>query len=145
MTLDDPRKSRLAFAGVAALTVLTWYALPDAVRSRRARAVIKAGLLGVTAAGVAMIPQVFPEARQLKLEPRIDLPGPALAALAVGGTAAATAGTIWLEKAIYARGERLRARGVRCAHTRAAAAMALATGAAALVDWTKLSSRVTES
>ena len=44
MTLDDPRTSRLAFAGVAALTVLTWYALPDAVRSRRARTVIKAGL-----------------------------------------------------------------------------------------------------
>jgi hypothetical protein len=145
MTLDDQRTSRLAFAGASALTALTWYALPDAVRSRRARAVIKAGLLGVTAAGVAMIPQVFPEARQLKLEPRIDLPGPALATLAVGGTAVATAGTIWLEKAIYARGERLRARGVRCAHTPAAAAMALATGAAALVDWTKLASRVTES
>ena len=42
MTLNDPMTSRLAFAGVAALTVLTWYALPDAVRSRRARTVIKA-------------------------------------------------------------------------------------------------------
>jgi hypothetical protein len=145
MTLDDPRTSRLAFAGVSALTVLTWYALPDAVRSRRARAVIKAGLLGVSAAGAAMIPQVFPEARRLKPEPRIDLPGPALAALAVGATAVVTAGTIWFEKAIYARGERKRARGVHCAHTPAAAAMALATGAAALVDWTRLASRVTES
>ena len=145
MTLDDPKTSRLAFAGVSALTVLTWYALPDAVRSRPARAVIKVGLLGLSAAGVAMIPQVFPEARRLKLEPGIDLPGPAVAALAVGATAVATGGTIWLEKAIYARGERIRARGVRCAHTPAAAAMALATGAAALVDWTKLSGRVTES
>ena len=145
MTLDDPRTSRLAFAGVAALTVLTWYALPDAVRSRRARAVIKAGLLGVSAAGAAMIPQVFPEARRLKPGPGIDLPGPALAALAVGATAVATAGTMWFEKVIYAYGERKRARGVRCAHTRAAAAMALATGAAAVVDWTKLARKVTET
>jgi len=145
MTMDDPRTRRLVFAGVSALTVLTWYALPDAVRSRRARAVIKVGLLGVSAAGVGMIPQVFPDAQPLKLEPRTDLPVPAVAALAVGGTAVATAGTIWLEKAVYALGERQRARGVRCAHTRAAAAMALATGAAALVDWTKLSSRATES
>jgi hypothetical protein len=115
------------------------------VRSRRARVVIKAGLLGVSAAGAAMIPQVFPGARRLKPEPRIDLPGPALAALAVGATVVATAGTIWFEKAIYARGERQRARGVHYAHTPAAAAMALATGAAALVDWTRLASRVTES
>ena len=131
MTLNDPRTSRLAFAGVAALTVLTWYALPDAVRSRRARTVIKAGLLGVTAAGAAMIPQVFPEERQLKPDLRIDidLSGPARAAVAVGATAVATVATIWFEKAIYARGERKRARGVRCAHTPAAAAMALATGA----------------
>ena len=145
MTLNDPRTSRLAFAGVAALTVLTWYALPDAVRSRRARTVIKAGLLGVTAAGAAMIPQVFPEERQLKPDLRIDLPRPARAALAVGATAVATVATIWFEKAIYARGERKRARGVRCAHTPAAAAMALATGAAALVDWTKLASRATKN
>jgi len=145
MTLNDPRTSRLAFAGVAALTVLTWYALPDAVRSRRARTVIKAGLLGVTAAGAAMIPQVFPEERQLKPDLRIDLPRPARAALAVGATAVATVATIWFEKAIYARGERKRARGVRCAHTPAAAAMALATGAAALIDWTKLASRVAKN
>ncbi len=145
MTLDDPRSRRLEFAGVSALTVLTWYALPDAVRSRRARAVIKVGLLGVSAVGVLMIPQVFPEAQRLKLEPRMDLPVPAIAALAVGGTAVATAGTIWLEKAVYALGERQRARGVRCAHTRAATAMALAAGAAALVDWTKLASRVNEN
>ena len=129
MTMDDPRTRRLVFAGVSALTVLTWYALPDAVRSRRARTVIKAGLLGVTAAGAAMIPQVFPEERQLKPDLRIDLSGPARAAVAVGATAVATVATIWFEKAIYARGERKRARGVRCAHTPAAAAMALATGA----------------
>lgn len=138
MTMDDPSTNRLAFAGVSALTVLTWYALPDAVRSRRAWALIKAGLLGVTAAGAAMIPQVFPEVRDFRPEPPIDLPAPALAALGVGAAAVATAGTIWFEKAVFAGGERRRARGVRCAHTPAAVAMALVTGAVALVDWTKL-------
>jgi hypothetical protein len=142
MTPNDSRTTRLAFAGASALTVLTWYALPDAVRSRGARVVIKVGLLGVTGAGVAMMPQVFPEARDLKAPPRLDLPAPAGAALAVGAAVLATAGTIWGEKAVYARGERLRARGVRCAHTPAAAVLALATGTALLVDWSKLARRV---
>ena len=104
--------NRLAFAGVSALTVLTWYALPDAVRSRGARVVIKTGLLGVTAAGDAMMPQVYPQARTFRPQPGTDLPVSVRAALAVGGTAVAVAGTIWGEKAIYARGERRRARGV---------------------------------
>jgi len=122
MTLDDPTTRRLAFAGVSALTVLTWYALPDAVRSRGARVVIKTGLLGVTAAGVAMMPQVYPEARTFRPQRGI-----------------------WGEKAIYARGERRRARGVRCAHTPAAVAMAMATGVVTVVDWPKLAGRLTES
>ena len=145
MKIDDPKTRRLAFAGVSALTVLTWYALPDAVRSRRVRAVIKTGLLGLTAAGVTMIPQVFPETRQLRMPPTIDVHGSARVALSVGALALATAGTIWFEKVVYARGERLRAGGSRCAHTRAAGAMALATGAVALADWTKLGRRATET
>ena len=144
MTLDDPTTRRLAFAGVSALTVLTWYALPDAVRSRGARVVIKAGLLGVSGAGVAMMPQVYPQARTFRPQPGIDLPTPVRVALAVGGTAVAIAGTVWGEKAIYARGQRRRARGVRCAHTPAALAMALATGVVAVVDWPKLAGRWTE-
>ena len=144
MTLDGPNANRLAFAGVSALTVLTWYALPDAIRSRKARTVIKAGLVGVTMAGVANIPAVFPEASRLKPTPRIELPKPALIGLALGAVAATTAGTVWFEKAIYANGERRRARGVRCAHTPAATVMALATVAAALNDWTKLATIVTK-
>lgn len=143
--MHDSRTNRLAFAGFSALTVLTWYALPDAVRSRRARAVIKAGLLGVTAAGVAMIPQVFSEAPQLTKDPPIDLPRPALTALSIGAAVIGIAGTIWGERAIYARGERIRVSGVRCAHTPAAVAMALATGAVTLVDWPMLAHRATES
>jgi len=130
------RTDRLAFAAVAGLTVLTWYALPDAVRSRPWRAAIKVGLLGVTAAGVAQLPRVHPEAAQLA--PKVDLSDPNSLAAAFAGAAAAFAATVGFEKVVFAFGERVRAGGVRCAHTPAAAAMALATGAAALVDWSEL-------
>ncbi|MCA0250773.1 MAG: hypothetical protein LCH76_00500 [Actinobacteria bacterium] len=135
MALDDLRVSRLAFAGVSALTVLTWHALPDVVRSRRARVVVKSGLLGVTAAGAAMIPQVFPALERPVPESRSELSGPTIAVLVLGGLVAGVAGAVWFEKAVYAHGERRRADGVRCPHTRAAVVMALATGAAALADW----------
>lgn len=142
MTLDESRTSRALFAGVSFLTVLTWYALPDAVRSRKARGAIKAGLLGVTLAGASMIPQVFPEARTLTSQPQVDLPTPAIAALAVGATTIAAAGTIWAEKAVFAHGERKRASGVRCAHTPVALVLALATGAVSLVDWARLAGKI---
>ena len=142
MTLDDSRTSRALFAGVSFLTVLTWYALPDAVRSRKARGVIKTGLLGLTLAGASMIPEVYPEARSLTSQPKLDLPTPAIAAIAAGATTVAVAGTIWGEKAVFAHGERKRASGVRCAHTPLALVLALATGAASLVDWAKLAGRI---
>lgn len=128
---------RLAFAGVSAVTVLTWYALPDAVRSRGLRAAIKAGLLGVTAYGVAKIPAVFPEARALASDP-VDVPRPVLAGAAAAAAVAGTAATVWFEKVVFAAGERRRADGVRCAHTPLAAALAVGTGALALVDWERL-------
>ena len=138
MTSDDLKSSRLVFAGASALTALTWYALPDAVRSRPARGAIKAGLLGVTAFGAMKIPDVVPEAKRLKPEPRVDLPVPMMIAWGIGAAAAATAGTVWSEKAIFAYGERRRARGVRCAHTPMALALAVLSGASALVDWSRL-------
>lgn len=140
MQIDDSGTNRLLFAGISALTVLTWYALPDAVRSRRARGVIKAGLLGVTAAGCALIPSVYPEVRDLEAD-LPDLSAPSGAAVAVGIAAAATAGTLWFEKVIFAHGERRRARGVRCAHTPVAVKLAIATGALALVDWKRINRR----
>ncbi len=142
MTLDDLRVSRLAFAGVTALTVLTWYALPDVARSRRTRVVVKAGLLGVTAAGAGMIPQVFPASQRSGPESHAELSGPAVAGLVLAATTVGVAGTVWFEKALYARGERRRTDGVRCAHTRVAVGLALATGAAALIDWARLGRKV---
>ena len=75
--LEDLKTSRYAFAGVGFLTVLTWYALPDAVRSRSARGVIKAALLAVTAAGVAEIPRVYPAVSHLDVMPDIAMATPA--------------------------------------------------------------------
>jgi hypothetical protein len=135
MMTTGSRTDRLAFAAVSGLTVVTWYALPDAVRSRPLRAAIKVGLLGVTAAGVGQIPRVYPDAT--KLIPKVDVSDPKSLALTVAGTAAAVAATVGFEKVVFAFGERVRAGGVRCAHTPAAAAMALATAAAALVDWSQ--------
>lgn len=129
----DLASDRRLFAAVSTLTVLTCYALPDAVRSRPARAAIKVGLLGVTAAGVTQIPRVYPAAAATL--PPLKPTEPKDQALAVAGTAAAIAATVWFEKVVYAYGERLRARGVRCAHTPGATLLALATGAVALVDW----------
>ena len=100
MTDTESKNNRLTFAGVAALTVLTWYALPDAVRSRGLRAVIKTGLLGVTAAGMAMIPQVYPDAEKFAQEVRNDVPESARTAAAAGAAALAVVGTIWGEKVI---------------------------------------------
>lgn len=141
MTIDESLFNRVAFAGITKLTVLTWYALPDAVRSRPVRAVIKTGLLGVTAAGALLIPTVYP-AKGTPPDPAVDLPAPAVAALGVGATVAGLAATVWFEKAIFAAGEARRARGVRCAHTPAALALAAVSGAAAMVDWGAIASRM---
>lgn len=132
MTHHQPTTDQLVFAGITTATVLVWYALPDLVRSRAVRAVVKALLLGVTAAGTAMIPDVFPAARSRTSMPVVGAPTPAIAGTAAGVAALGGLATVWAEKAIFARGERRRARGVRYAHTPAAVAMALASGAAAL-------------
>ena len=136
MTLDDTRARRYEFAGASALTVLTWYAVPDVIRGRRARVLVKSGLLVVSAVGAAMIPQVYPQVTHHPSAPYGDEAEPHRVRRALTATAAALLGTIWFEKAVFARGERRRMNGVRCPHTRAAAALALLTGAAAVIDWT---------
>lgn len=138
MNSYDPNTDKRIFAGVSALTVLTWYALPDAVRSRRARIAIKAGLLGVTAMGVAKIPEVFPEVHKPAAKPKVDVPAPVVGLVALGWVAAGTAATVAAEKFIFAIGERRRASGVRCAHTPAAVIMAGLSGAATFLDWEKI-------
>lgn len=138
-------RRRWEFSAVSGLTVLAWYALPDVVRSRGVRGVVKTGLLGVTAAGAAMVPEIYPGAAASPPEPRVEISRPALIAVAAGATVAATAATVWAEKAIFARGERRRARGVRWAHTPFALVLALGTAALAGVDWSSVAREAREA
>ncbi len=140
MTAGDPKLDRPAFAGVGALTVLAWYALPDAVRSRAARVIIKTGLLAVTGAGLAVLPTVYPEVEKLGLRLPDDQD------LGWWGIfAASVAATVAGEKIVFAHGEHRRARGVRFAHTPLAVLLAAVTGAAALVDWQRVTGRSSPS
>lgn len=130
--------SRITWAASAAATVLAWYALPDLVRRRGLRGVVKTGLLAVTAVGAAAVPEVWDCAGEVpdRVEEALaDLPKPAVPAIAAAAVIGGTALTIWFEKAVFARGERKRASGARFAHTGPAVVMAAATAAIALVDW----------
>jgi hypothetical protein len=118
-------------------TVLAWYALPDVVRSKKLRSLIKAGLLGVTAYAGTMLPGLATEVEDLSTSVRkqlVDLPPKTATGILVGGTAAMAAITVLAEKWIFTRGELRRARGVRAAHTRQALAIAAATAALAATD-----------
>ncbi len=120
----------------AGATVIVWYALPDLVRNRGVRALVKIGLLGVTAYGASMVPNTWEDASELpsRIEAQLaELPKAASTGLLVGGLTALTAASILFEKAAFARGERRRSKGVRCAHTRQAVAIAAATAAAVFV------------
>lgn len=102
------------------LGTVAWYALPDLVRSRAARAVLKSGL--VAAGGAAYVltqrpetPQQGPDAFDEALAAVNEDPRRTLgitAAVLAGSTALGIAG----ERAIFRFGERRRARGVRGAH-----------------------------
>lgn len=110
--MTHSENTRTLAACVGGIT-LAWYAMPDAVRSRGVRALLKTGLLAAAVpATIALAPKGDASAP--------DLPWPPPPKLVVAGSAlliAGTAATIWGEKAVFALGERRRARGVRFAHT----------------------------
>ncbi len=110
-----------AKAVAAGLTTFAWYALPDVVRSRGLRGVLKAGVLGAFGAAWAAIDEPSrtapgPDKIDTVLEAIRQNPG---GTAAVAGVAVATSSALGVagEKAIFGFGERRRARGVRCAHT----------------------------
>ena len=119
-----PARANVAQAAVMGLTTVAWYALPDLVRSRAARTVLKTGLL--TAGGVGWVlarpqkaaptgpqgPDAFDEVFEaVRTEPAKSA---AVGAAIVGLT---TAFSIAGEKAIFRFGEKRRARGATGAHT----------------------------
>lgn len=115
---------------------LAWYALPDLVRSRTARIVLKGKVLAVGGLAWALWdhpartqqgPDAIDEVLSAVNEHPMRVLG--LGALGVGLT---TAATVWAEKSIFRFGERRRARGAALAHTLPALGLAVLGGLATL-------------
>ncbi len=119
--------------GTAALTY-AWYAMPDLVRCRFARGVLKTGLLvGATAAAIPLLKDHPATPGQDEWDALIAEPGKT-AALIGGGLVASTAFPVWAEKKSNARGERRRARGKRWAHAGPAVLWAALAAAGVAAD-----------
>jgi hypothetical protein len=128
---------------------VAWYALPDYVRSRPLRGLVKAGLLGVL--GWSMVAQL-PEGAELppyddedtdcsKSSPvagedpldGVTEADPAELAVLAGAALGSAMITVGVERWLFRRGERRRAQGARFAHTRQGLALgALEAGLTAL-------------
>ena len=122
----DPTRVAGFAAGVGA--TVAWYALPDYVRSRPLRGLVKAGLLGVL--GWSMVAQL-PEGAELapyddedvdcsKSSPvaGVTEADPAELAVLAGAALGSAMITVGVERWLFRRGERRRAQGARFAHTR---------------------------
>lgn len=133
----DPTRVVLFAAGVGA--TVAWYALPDYVRSRPLRGLVKAGLLGVL--GWSMVAQL-PEGAELppyddedtdcsKSSPvagedpleGVTEADPAELAVLAGAALGSAMITVGVERWLFRRGERRRAQGSRFAHTRQGVAL----------------------
>ena len=108
----DPTRVAGFAAGVGA--TVAWYALPDYVRSRPLRGLVKAGLLGVLGwSRVAQLPE------GAELPPYDDEEAdPAELAVLAGAALGSAMITVGVERWLFRRGEGRRAQGVRFAHTR---------------------------
>lgn len=124
--MSDSLTPQAQLAAGTGLVTLAWYAMPDAIRSRGVRTALKTALLAASVAGIAA---VLPKDEARWLPEQTQELSPGLIAAAAGGIAAGTALTVWGEKAVFAFGERRRARGVRFAHALPALGLA-ALGAA---------------
>lgn len=124
---------RAAGIAVGAGATLAWYALPDYVRSRPLRALVKTGLLGAIGWSiVTMLPEDgelppyddetdcskgSPVAGEDPLTGVTEAEPRELAVLA-GAALGSALITVGVERWLFRRGERRRAEGVRLAHTR---------------------------
>lgn len=127
---------RVTLAGVAGLTSVAWYALPDVVAGRGARAAIKVGLVGVLGAAWVALDGVKTITGETDLDEVLAASRQQPWAAAIAGVAVTTsiAFAVAGEKAIFAHGERRRARGVRGAHTVPALALGAIAAAGALLE-----------
>lgn len=133
--------ARIRTAALNAAGTTLYYATPDLVRRRGARAVAKTAIvagLGALAVADYVATESEPEREgreQMRALWSERSPGEKVfavaAGLAVGG--AALAGVVAAERGIFRAGERRSAAGVRFGHLRGAMVMGLLTGALALV------------
>lgn len=127
----DPKRATGIALGTGA--TVAWYALPDFVRSRPMRGLIKAGLLGAIGWSIvsllpdgAELPPYDDEADCSKESPvagEDTLEGvteaePRELAILAGVALGSAALTVAVERWLFRRGERRRAAGIRFAHTR---------------------------
>lgn len=122
--------TRAAGLAVGTGATIAWYALPDVVRSRPLRGLVKVGLLG--AMGWSLV-SLMPEGDELPpyddetdcSEEKTDDPldgvteaEPRELAVLAGTVLGSAVVTVAVERWLFRRGERRRAQGVRFAHTR---------------------------
>lgn len=122
--------TRAAGLAVGTGATIAWYALPDVVRSRPLRGLVKVGLLG--AMGWSLV-SLMPEGDELppyddetdcseaKNEDPLDgvtEAEPRELAVLAGAVLGSAVVTVAVERWLFRRGERRRAAGVRLAHTR---------------------------
>ena len=122
--------TRAAGLAVGTGATIAWYALPDVVRSRPLRGLMKVGLLG--AMGWSLV-SLMPEGDELppyddemdcseaKTEDPLDgvtEAEPRELAVLAGTVLGSAVVTVAVERWLFRRGERRRAAGVRLAHTR---------------------------
>jgi len=122
--------TRAAGLAVGTGATIAWYALPDVVRSRPLRGLVKVGLLG--AMGWSLV-SLMPEGDELPpyddetdcSQEKTDDPldgvteaEPRELAVLAGAVLGSAVVTVAVERWLFRRGERRRAAGVRLAHTR---------------------------
>ncbi len=134
MTARDDR----ALAVAVGVTSFAWYAMPDAVRSRGVRTLLKTALLAKLGVFYALTNRPRPESNGPDATDELfhaanQAPGRALAVgLAAVGTGVGL--TVLGEKAVFGFGERRRRRGVRGAHTVPALVLAALGGLGVLLE-----------
>ncbi|GIG34699.1 hypothetical protein [Cellulomonas pakistanensis] len=148
---STPPVSRVLYAAVGGLATTAYYATPDLIRSRAARGWAKTALAGVVLASSA------PDLRRAREESRernraaaqeqgqdqvdwrvtwTSMKPRGRATLVAGGATALVASVgsvVLIERAVFRRGERRRAAGVRFAHTRPALVWGVLTTAIAFL------------
>lgn len=148
---STPPVSRVLNAAVGGLAATAYYATPDLIRSRAGRGWAKAALTAVVVAtsvpdvrrGLAEVRAQREAAAQDPHDEQVDWsamwgamsPGSRASAVGAGAAllAASVGSVVAIERAVFRRGERRRAAGVRFAHTRPALAWGVLTTVVALL------------